>query len=150
MTMSDKYYYQEGAIHNDQKQVMNVSLSGKVDVGALIKGFFTKDATDAEVLETGVSEESAMPDVLCTPDAEALFAKLKEAGIMDDRWQPISLSNAEKGTLVEYIAEKLDIRNKWKLFGMLWKTDSETLRTAKARGLDQEKTWEFRNKLDNL
>ena len=50
--MSDKYYYQEGAIHNDNKQVMNVTLSGKVDVSALIKGFFAKDAADAEVVET--------------------------------------------------------------------------------------------------
>lgn len=38
--MSDNYYYQEGAIHNDNKQVMNVTVTGKVDVSAIIKVFF--------------------------------------------------------------------------------------------------------------
>jgi hypothetical protein len=52
--------------------------------------------------------------------------------------------------LVEYIVEKLEIHSKWKFFGNLWKIDSETLRTSKARGLDQNKTWKFRSKLDSL
>lgn len=91
-----------------------------------------------------------LPDILCTPEAEALFARLHAAGIVDAQWQPIDLSNAEKGTLAEYIAEKLKIRNKWKLFGNLWKMEPETLRTSKARGLEQEKTWEFRGQLNAL
>ena len=62
--MGDKYYYQEGAIHNDNKQVMNVTVSGKVDVGALIKGFFAKDAEDVqEVPSDETSVKTEIPDI---------------------------------------------------------------------------------------
>lgn len=92
----------------------------------------------------------ALPDVLRTPEAEALLEKLSEAGVLDAQWQPVGLSNAEKGTLVEYMSEQLGIRAKWKFFGRLWAIDSETLRTSKSRGLEQDKTWKFRERIDAL
>ena len=91
-----------------------------------------------------------IPEVLCTPEAHILYSKLFLAGLLNEHWQPIGLSNAEKGTLIEYIAETLNIRSKWKFFGNLWDMDSETLRTSKARGLDQDKTWKFRSRLEAL
>lgn len=94
--------------------------------------------------------EPLLPEILCTPQAEALLAKLRRAGWVDERWNPVGLSNAEKGTLAEYLAEKLGIRFHWKFFARLWHINSETLRTSKRRGLDQEKTWKFRSKLDGL
>ena len=71
-------------------------------------------------------------------------------GMVDEAWQPVGLSNAERGTLAEYITERLSISAKWKLWGNLWGMNPETLRTAKARGLEQEKTWTFRSRLDAL
>ena len=112
----------------------------------LVEGI--EDAVEVSADEQ--DEVLELPAVLCTPEAKALHTKLHQENIVDSYWQPIELSNAEKGTLVEYIADKLGIKSKWKLFGGLWKVDGETLRTAKARGLDQDKTWEFRNKLDKL
>ena len=106
--------------------------------------------TDAMMNSDDVVEAPSLPEILCTPQAEALHAKLRNAGWMDERWYPIGLSNAEKGTLAEYLSEKLDIQSHWKFFGRLWNINSETLRTSKARGLDQEKTWNFRSKLDDL
>ena len=145
------YIYEDGATHNDHHKEMTVNVSGKTDIAALMKAFMAEDAEEAEEVSTDDATESiVLPDILSTPEAEALFVKLHAQGIVDAKWQPLSLSNAEKGTLIEFIAEKLNIRNKWKLFGNLWKMDSETLRTAKARGLEQEKTWEFRNKLDAM
>ena len=145
------YNYADGAIHNDHHKEMTINVSGKTDIAALMKAFMADDAEEAEVVSADdTTDNRVLPEVLCTPDAEALCNKLVGAGIVDEKWQPLSLSNAEKGTLVEYIANKLNIRNKWKLFGTLWKVDAETLRTAKARGLDQDKTWEFRNKLNSL
>ena len=92
----------------------------------------------------------AVPEALLTDEARALHARLRDAGMIDDEWQPVGLSFTEKGTLIDYVAERLDIRAKWKFFGALWHTDSETLRTSKARGLDQDKTWAFRSRLDAL
>ena len=145
------YIYEDGATHNDHHKEMTVNVSGKTDIAALMKAFMAEDAEEAEEVSTDDATESIVfPDILNTPEAEALFIKLHAEGIVNAKWQPIRLSNAEKGTLAEYIAEKLNIRNKWKLFGNLWKMDSETLRTAKARGLDQDKTWKFREQLNAL
>ena len=91
-----------------------------------------------------------MPEALLTDAARALHARLREAGMVDERWQPVGLSNAERGTLAEYLTERLNIGSKWKLWGELWGMNPETLRTAKARGLEQERTWAFRSRLDAL
>ena len=145
------YIYEAGATHNDHHKEMTVNVSGKTDIAALMKAFMVEDAEEAEEVSTDDATESiVLPDILNTPEAEALFVKLHAEGIVDAGWQPVNLSNAEKGTLIEFIAEKLNIRNKWKLFGTLWNTDSETLRTSKARGLEQDKTWKFRDRLDAL
>ncbi len=95
-------------------------------------------------------DTTPLPEVLCSDEARGLHARLVEAGMVDEGWMPVGLSFTEKGTLIDYVAERLDIRAKWKLFGTLWHTDPETLRTSKIRGLDQDKTWAFRSRLDAL
>ena len=96
------------------------------------------------------TEAGQLPNILYTDKAHALHAKLCEAGMVDEEWQPVDLSFTEKGTLIEYVADKLDIRTKWKFFGALWHENPETLRTSKVRGLDQDKTWTFRSRLEAL
>ena len=120
-----------------------------------LEAHFDKDMTmqvvDTDAMtNTDEGEAPSRPEILCSPQAEALLAKLRRAGWMDERWNPIGLSTAEKGTLAEYLSDKLDIHSHWKFFGLLWNINSETLRTSKRRGLDQEKTWNFRSKLDDL
>ena len=117
---------------------------------------FDKDMS-MQVIDTGAvmntdddEEEPLLPEVLCTHQAQSLLAKLRRADVVDERWNPIGLSNAEKGTLAEYLSEKLGIHCQWKFFGGLWRINSETLRNSKKRGLDQEKTWIFRSKLEDL
>lgn len=122
-----------------------------------LEAHFDKDMT-MQVVDTATlatSQEAPLgvtplPEVLLTDEACALHAKLCEAGMVDEGWMPVGLSFTEKGTLIDYVAERLDIRAKWKLFGALWHTDPETLRTSKARGLDQDRTWAFRSRLDAL
>ena len=119
-----------------------------------LEAHFDKDMTMQVVDTASVCREEAtpeaLPEVLLTDAARELHAKLCREGMVDEGWMPVGLSNAEKGTLIDYVAERLDIRAKWKLFGSLWHTDPETLRTSKARGLDQDKTWAFRSRLDKL
>ena len=145
------YTYKDGAVHNDHHKEITVNISGKTDIVSLIKAFMSDDKVMVEEVPF-VEESETFPisELLCTPEAKALHEKLSRAGWVDERWNPIGLSNAEKGTLAEYLSEKLDIRPQWKFFGRLWHMDSETLRTSKARGLEQEKTWKFRSKLDEL
>ena len=118
-----------------------------------LEAHFDKDMT-MQVVDAKAMEESAvmptLPEALLTDAARELHAKLVEAGMVDEAWRPVGLSFTEKGTLIDYVAERLDIRAKWKLFGALWHVDPETLRTSKARGLDQDKTWAFRSRLEAL
>ena len=109
-----------------------------------------REERSAPQKKEGEAEAHPLPDVLCTDKAQALLAKLREAGMVNEEWQPVGLSFTEKGTLIEYVADQLDIRTKWKLFGALWHEDPETLRTSKARGLEQDKTWAFRSRLESL
>ena len=109
---------------------------------------YGENPADGSAGEAGSVAE--LPDVLHTEKAVALHRKLTEAGLLDKQWQPIRLTFTEKGTLIDYMAEKLGIRSKWKFFGALWGIDSETLRTSKLRGLEQDKTWKFREQLEAL
>lgn len=94
------YIYEDGAKHNDHHKEMTVNVSGKTDIAALMKAFMAEDAEEAEEVSTDDATESiVLPDILSTPEAEALFVKLHAEGIVDAKWQPLSLSNAEKGTL---------------------------------------------------
>lgn len=120
-----------------------------------LEAHFDKDMSmhmvDSEaMISSDDNAEPALPEILCTNQAEVMLEKLRNAGMVDERWNPTGLSTAEKGTLAEYLSEKLDIQSHWKFFGSLWHINSETLRTSKSRGLDQDKTWKFRSKLDNL
>ena len=128
-------------------QTMNLHIDkGQVCFGENGLQEVIRSAADSPQSDT--DETAVLPDVLCTPQAEALLAKLCDAGMLDAHWQPVGLSFSEKGTLIDYIAEKLGIRSKWKLFGTLWNDDAETLRTSKARGLEQESTWSVRSRLE--
>lgn len=87
--------------------------------------------------------EGILPDALRTPRAEALLARLVDAGLADEHWQPLSLSNPEKGVLASLLADRLEIGNHWKFFGRLWGMNPETLRTAFNKGMDQHRTADF-------
>ena len=99
---------------------------------------------------TPTPEQVPLPEVLRTDEARELHRRRIEAGMVEEGWMPVGLSNAEKGTLADYLTERLNITAKWKLWGSLWRMNPETLRTSKARGLEQERTWAFRSRLDAL
>lgn len=47
--MSDTYHYEEGAIHNDHKKVLQIGNVGVSDVGKLLGAFFSSDIEDAVI-----------------------------------------------------------------------------------------------------
>lgn len=144
-----------------EKNTLNFTFNFHAPVGQNIahvdrlEAHFDKDMT-MQVVDTAAPARETdttakpLPEVLCTDKARDLHGRLCKAGMVDEEWMPVGLSFTEKGTLIDYVAERLDIRAKWKFFGTLWHTDPETLRTSKVRGLDQDKTWAFRSRLDAL
>ena len=65
------------------------------------------------------SEESGLPPELATPEAMALWQKAREAGYVDEHYQP-KISRTQSALLADAMAERLGIRNKWKAFEKLW------------------------------
>lgn len=142
------YTYADGAIHNDHHKEMTINVSGKTDIAALMKAFM---ADDAEVVEeVQETAQPVCPTELQTQEAEKLFKKLREAGMVDARMQPLNLSNAEKGMLAFDLAGRLDIQNQWQVFASLWGTTSGALRSAYNRAIEQQKTMLFIEKLKNI
>lgn len=142
------YTYADGAIHNDHHKEMTINVSGKTDIAALMKAFM---ANDAEVVEeVQETAQPVCPTELQTQEAEKLFEKLREAGMVDARMQPLNLSNAEKGMLAFDLAGRLDIQNQWQVFASLWGTTSGALRSAYNRAIEQQKTMLFIEKLKNI
>ena len=60
-----------------------------------LEAHFDKDMS-MQVIDTGAvmnadaeEEEPLLPEVLCTPQAQSLLAKLRHAGIVDELWKPV-------------------------------------------------------------
>lgn len=144
-----KYFYAEGANHYDHHKEMTINVSDKADIAALVKAFMADDAEEVEEVQD-TAQPICLPEELQTLQAEDLFGKLREAGMVDARMQPIGLSNADKGILAFELAKRLDIQNQWQVFATLWGTTPGTLRSAYNRAIDQQKTMLFIEKLKNI
>ena len=61
----------------------------------------------------------ALPEALATPEAMALWQKAQKAGYVDEYYQS-KLSRTQSALLADAMAERLGIKNKWKVFENLW------------------------------
>ena len=64
-------------------------------------------------------EQSLLPEVLATDEAMALWEKAQGAGWVDANYQPL-ISRTQAALLADAMAERLGIREKWKVFETLW------------------------------
>lgn len=104
----------------------------------------------AEERREDVGKVASRPEVLRSARAEALLARLVKAGLVDEHWQPLSLSNPEKGVLASLLADRLEVDNPWQTFGGLWGMKSETLRSAYNLGMGQRKTMAFMERVKGV
>ena len=89
----------------------------------------------------------SLPDVLATDKAMALWRKAQRAGYVDEHYQPL-LSRTQAALLADAMAERLGIKEKWKVFEALW------LRTKMYKdyyqALDQKQYLSFLDKLKQI
>ena len=76
-------------------------------------------STKRERKKGGEEQEVVLPDVLATEQAMALWKKVRQAGYVDDNYQPL-LSRTQVALLADAMAQRLGIRHKWKTFETLW------------------------------
>ena len=84
---------------------------------------------------------SDLPEVLCTEAAMALWKKAQAAGWVDANYQPL-ISRTQAALLADAMAERLGIREKWKVF--------EDMRSDYNLALTRKVSLDFQNELKRL
>ena len=88
-----------------------------------------------------------LPDVLRTPEAMALWRKAQRAGYVDEHYQPL-LSRTQAALLADAMAERLSIKEKWKVFEALW--NRRNMYRDYYDAMNQDQTYSFLDKLKEL
>ena len=88
-----------------------------------------------------------LPEVLAIPEAMSLWRKAQQAGYVDEHYQPL-LSRTQAALLADAMAQRLRIKEKWKVFGDLWKRNN--MRGDYTRAMNQRQSLSFQDKLKRL
>ena len=88
--------------------------------------------------------DGELPEVLATDEAMILWQKAQQAGYVDDRYQPL-LSRTQSALLADAMAERLGIKEKWKVFGELW--HRKNMYNDYYRAMEQQQSLRFQDKL---
>ena len=91
--------------------------------------------------------EYQLPDVLSTEKAMALWEKAQAAGYVDANYQPL-ISRTQSALLADAMAERLGIREKWKVFEALW--NRTKMYKDYYEAVDQKQFLPFLNKLKQI
>ena len=86
--------------------------------------------------EDGDSATPPLPASSCTEQAMALWRKAQRAGYVDEHYQPL-LSRTQAALLADAMAERLGIKEKWKVFEAFWKRKNMYRDYYKALNLQQ-------------
>jgi len=100
--------------------------------------------------EGGVDSAEAsksLPEVLATNETMALWQKAQQAGYVDEHYQPL-LSRTQAALLADAMAERLGIKEKWKVFEGLW--NRKYMRSDYNLALTQQQSYEFQDELKQL
>ena len=132
--------------HFDRDMTMQVVDTASLEASPRPRGLQT--SLNEERLVCAVNAMSPLPEVLLTDEARELHARLVEAGMVDEGWMSMGLTNAERGVLAFQLAVRLDIQNQWQVFASLWSTTPGALRSAYNKANEQRKTMSFVEKLN--
>jgi hypothetical protein len=92
-------------------------------------------------------EPSNLPEVLATEAAMALWKKAQAAGWVDANYQPL-ISRTQAALLADAMAERLGIKEKWKVFETLWRR--RNMYRDYYDAMNQDQTYMFLDKLKEL
>ena len=94
-------------------------------------------------------EKSAgdLPNELATDKAMVLWKKAQEAGYVDDNYQPL-ISRTQAALLADTMADRLGIKEKWKVFEGLWNRNN--MYNDYYRSMNQQQSLTFQDELKQL
>ena len=88
-----------------------------------------------------------LPEVLATEEAMRLWEKTRQAGYVDECYQPL-ISRTQSALLADAMAERLGIKEKWKAFEELWQR--KYMRNDYNLALTQRQSYKFQDDLKRL
>ena len=94
-----------------------------------------------------MKEERALPEVLATHEAMVLWQKAQDAGYVDANYQPL-ISRTQAALLADGMAERLGIKEKWKVFEGLW--NRKYMRSDYNLALTRKSTLDFQDELKRV
>ena len=97
--------------------------------------------------ENTIKDERGLPKPLATEKAMTLGKKAQEAGYVDENYQPL-ISRTQSALLADAMAERLGIREKWKVFEVLWQR--KNMYRDYYDALNQRKSLVFQDELKKL
>ena len=97
--------------------------------------------------EWSLKRGGKLPEVLATDEAMALWEKAREAGYVDDNYQPL-ISRTQAALLADAMAERLGIKEKWKVFEGMW--NRKYMYRDYYEALNQKKSLEFQDEIKML
>ena len=107
----------------------------------LVRGTFGERGVDSFETTKG------LPEVLATEEAMRLWEKGRQAGYVDECYQPL-LSRTQSALLADAMAERLGIKEKWKAFEELW--HRKYMRNDYNLALTQRQSYKFQDELKQL
>ena len=91
-------------------------------------------------------EPPSLPDVLNTEEARNLWQKAIDAGWVDENFQPL-ISRTQAALLADAMAKRLAIKEKWKVFELLWNRKNMYRDYYKALNLQQSLAFQDKIKI---
>ena len=135
--------------NNQGSIVFNVYSSGSLHVDHVDTQNFYGDACPKpqKEKEKGKEDTPTLPPSLCTEQAMVLWQKAQDAGYVDANYQPL-ISRTQAALLADAIAERLGIKEKWKVFEGLW--NRKYMRSDYNLALTRKGSLDFQDELKRL
>ncbi|WP_288276406.1 hypothetical protein [uncultured Prevotella sp.] len=130
-------------IKNNYGPNIEVNAGGKLTLVQDKNGLW-HTVEEAEIQE---AEYEELPEVLATDEAMALWRKAQQAGYVDEHYQPL-ISRTQAALLADAMAERLGIKEKWKVFEGFW--NRNYMRSDYNLALTRKKTLDFLDELKVL
>ena len=127
--------------------VLNIYGKGSLHVDHVDTQNFYGDACPKPQKEKGNIDAPTLPPLLRTDKAMVLWQKAQDAGYVDANYQPL-ISRTQAALLADAIAERLGIKEKWKVFEGLW--NRKYMRSDYNLALTRKRTLDLQDELKQL
>ena len=124
--------------------VINIYGKGSQHVDKIEKQIIYTDASSKLVKDNKETPPPDLPPSLCTDKAMVLWKKAQDAGYVDDNYQPL-ISRTLAALLADAIADRLGIKQRWKVFETLW--NRKNMRNDYNQALSQKQSLTFQTSL---